>query len=78
MNTKLIKQVVLCVIWALVTVPLALILTFMLRPFWDWFEAISGIESLGHSGPSEWCYIAIYVALVSGIVILHRTRKRRF
>ncbi len=77
MTTKLIKQVVLCVIWALLAVPLALILTFMLSPFWNWFEAVSGIESLGHSGPSEWCYIVIYITLVSVFAIYYRTRKRR-
>jgi hypothetical protein len=25
-------------------------------PFWGWFESSTGIESLGHSGPSDWVF----------------------
>ncbi|HEX8710538.1 MAG TPA: hypothetical protein VF730_01610 [Terracidiphilus sp.] len=25
-------------------------------PFWDWFEAKTGIESMGHSGPADWVF----------------------
>jgi hypothetical protein len=65
---------ILCVLLAL---PLAFVLTIMVWPFWNWFEKISGIESMGHSGPAGWCYIATYIALVSVFVIYHRTRNRR-
>lgn len=44
---------------ALVSVPVGLILTFFLAPFWTWVEATVGIESIGHSGPAEWCYLVV-------------------
>jgi hypothetical protein len=29
-------------------------------PFWGWFEAKTGIESLGHSGPADWVFAFIF------------------
>ncbi|HSH95110.1 MAG TPA: hypothetical protein VK968_13245 [Roseimicrobium sp.] len=46
-------------------VPVAVILTFVLSPFWNWFESASGIESMGHSGPATWCYLAIFLIVLS-------------
>ena len=48
----------------LIAAPLALILTFLLYPFWSWLDVIGGIESLGHSGPAAWCYELVYLVLV--------------
>jgi hypothetical protein len=39
--------------------------------FWGWFEARTGIESLGHSGPADWvfevlfalCFIFLFIVL---------------
>jgi hypothetical protein len=50
---------------ALLSVPLTLILTLILSPFWRWVEAVSGIESIGHSGPANWCFVAIFVVVLS-------------
>jgi hypothetical protein len=50
---------------ALLSIPVAFIATLLLVPLWSWFEAISSIESLGHSGPAGWCYLAIYLLVVS-------------
>jgi len=47
----------------LVCIPLSLIVTFLAMPLWSWLEASYGIESVGHSGPAEWCYIVVYVVL---------------
>ena len=40
------------------SIPLGTITAFLLFPFWGWFEARTGIESLGHSGPADWCFEA--------------------
>lgn len=77
MNARIIKQAVIFLVGALLAMPVAIVLTFMLSPFWNWFEAVSGIESLGHSGPSEWCFVAIYTMLVSVLVIYRIARTRR-
>jgi hypothetical protein len=42
-------------------VPAAVVLTFMLSPFWNWFEARFGIESIGHSGPANWCFGVVFI-----------------
>jgi len=47
----------------LVCIPIAIIATFLLSPLWSWIESTYGIESMGHSGPSEWCFVVVYAAL---------------
>ena len=43
--------------------PVAFIVTILLSPLWSWIEATYGIESIGHSGPSDWCFYVVYGAL---------------
>jgi hypothetical protein len=40
-------------------------------PFWGWFEARTGIESLGHSGPADWVFttlIGLAVVVIFGVL----------
>ena len=53
----------------LISVPLSVVVTVFLFPFWSWFEASTGIESVGHSGPAEWCYVVAFLLLVVGAVL---------
>ena len=60
---------------------IAAVLTILLSPAWLWFEARTGIEAYGHSGPTEWCYMVTYGLLV-GICTLvwakaNKTRPTR-
>ncbi len=45
---------------ALLAAPLAFfggaLLAILTSRFWGWFEAKTGIESLGHSGPADWVF----------------------
>ena len=66
---KAVKVIVLLAAWALLAVPLALVLTLALLPLWRWLEAATGIESIGHSGPSEWCYAAMYGIIMSASIV---------
>jgi phosphotransferase system glucose/maltose/N-acetylglucosamine-specific IIC component len=77
MKTQSLKRVTFFIVCALLTLPLAFILTFMLSPFWNWFEGVSGIESLGHSGPANWCFVGVYAVLFSIFVIYERIRHGR-
>ena len=43
--------------------PIAIMVTFLLSPLWSWVEATYGIESIGHSGPSDWCFYVVYGVL---------------
>lgn len=44
--------------------PLAFIVTFLFCPFWGLLESVTGIESLGHSGPAAWCFYTVYGLIV--------------
>ena len=46
--------------------PIAIVSTILLTPFWSWLEASIAIEAVGHSGPAEWCYLFIYILVVTG------------
>lgn len=45
------------------SVPVSIALTILLFPFWRWIEETFSFESIGHSGPAEWCYVATYLVL---------------
>jgi hypothetical protein len=59
-----------------VCMPAAFILTFLLSPLWSWIEAKYGIESIGHSGPSDWCFYVVYgvvaAAALSVVALVRR------
>lgn len=58
-------------------VPATLFVTFwvtiLLVPLWRWIEETYGIESIGHSGPAEWCFWLVTAILaVPALYILWR------
>ncbi|HEV8483705.1 MAG TPA: hypothetical protein VGV87_09165 [Blastocatellia bacterium] len=65
----------------LACLPFAFIATFLLYPFWSWVEATFAIESVGHSGPAEWCFGVVYILLcvvsVSAVLLLRRRQRHR-
>jgi hypothetical protein len=62
--------------------PLAFILTIVLMPLWSHIEAAYAIESVGHSGPADWCFEVTYsvvVVLVGAVAIAFgRSRSQRY
>jgi hypothetical protein len=62
----------------LISAPAGIVLTLLLLPFWSWLEASYAVESVGHSGPAEWCYMTVYVLLVitGGLVVALSYRRR--
>lgn len=59
------KKLLLATTMAVLAMPVAGAIAFLLVPFWRWIEAKYGIESIGHSGPANWCFGAVY-----GVVLL--------
>lgn len=55
------KSVLISFVIAIVALPVAGLLTFLLTPFWRWLESNMHVESIGHSGPATWCFVAIYI-----------------
>lgn len=62
----------------LLLVPLSVVTTLLLFPFWSWFEKATGIESMGHSGPAGWCYLAVLglmAAACAAVALVRRTGR---
>lgn len=55
---------------AFLSAPVALIATWLLAPFWRWFEALTGVEALGHSGPADWCYGLAWLLMTASALLL--------
>jgi len=51
---------------ALAAMPAAFIVTLLLTPLWSWIEATYGVEAIGHSGPADWCFLAVIWSLSQG------------
>jgi len=49
-------------------VPVTFIVTIILFPLWSWIEDTFNIESVGHSGPADWCFIVVYALLVGSVI----------
>src|SRR6185503_2986477 len=78
---QVLRSILVVLAIVLACLPGAFIVTFLLYPFWSWFEATFDIESVGHSGPAEWCFVVVYVLLClvsfSGLLLLHRRRRHQ-
>lgn len=59
--------------WA---VPAGPVLTLLLDPIWTWLEAATGLESIGHSGPAGWCFLAVWAALLALAGLLSLLARR--
>jgi hypothetical protein len=72
------KSLVVVLALGLAAVPAASIVTLLLYPLWSWIEATYGIESVGHSGPADWCFMVVYgVFLAALLPLLWRNWRRR-
>jgi len=64
----------------LVSLPVSAVVTLAMLPVWRWLEARYGIESVGHSGPADWCFevmFGICVLLVGSFYVVTVVRGRR-
>jgi hypothetical protein len=59
-----------------VSVPTSVLLTLLLMPLWRWLEGRFGIESVGHSGPAEWCFGVTFIACLVALGSLYALRAR--
>jgi hypothetical protein len=65
-----------------ISMPPAFMLTIALMPVWSHVEATYGIESVGHSGPADWCFELTYVLVVALVgasfaAVMRRSKRRR-
>ena len=72
------KSLVVVLVLAFAAVPAAFISTLLLYPLWSWIEATFGIESVGHSGPADWCFMVVYGVILAALLpLLWRTWRCR-
>jgi len=57
------RRACISVLILVLAMPVTFILTILLSPLWSWIEATYGIESMGHSGPADWCFWLIFTIL---------------
>jgi uncharacterized membrane protein len=61
------------------SLPLAIVTGVFTAPLWNAFEARTGIESYGHSGPSDWVYEMLWIVwtgVLIGAVFAVRNRSK--
>ena len=73
---KPIRKIIWIIITILISSLLSVVVTIYLTPFWRWIEASTGIESIGHSGPAEWCYIFMFVLFISIFIVAFSVNRR--
>ena len=77
---RIVKRAALLLLGLVLLAPVAIAITLFTMPLWTWIELNYQIESVGHSGPAEWCYLATYAALVTvslaAVALLYLTRGR--
>ena len=73
---RLIRSLIVVVMILMAAAPFAFVAAAVLSPLWSWIEAATGLESMGHSGPATWCYLATWGALSALGLLLWRTAAR--
>ena len=74
------KRILILLLLLILALPVSAIVAWVLLQLWDWLERTFGIESVGHSGPADWCYWLTFctvVLLISTVWIIIRRRKKR-
>jgi hypothetical protein len=63
---------------AMLLAPVGFATTVLLFPVWRFAEQQFGMESIGHSGPAEWCFLLVYsLTLAVGLFIYWRIFRNR-
>jgi hypothetical protein len=73
------KRILILFLLLILALPVSAIVTWVLLPLWDGLERTFGIESVGHSGPADWCYWATFcgVVLLMGTVWIIMWRRKK-
>ena len=61
----------------LLGVPVTFFATIALLPLWSAIERRYGIESVGHSGPADWCFWTVFAIYLAGALMIGRPFRVR-
>ena len=70
------RGVVLLVGIVVLSMPVTFVVTISLMPLWSAIERRWGIESVGHSGPSNWCYWLVFAICTIAFALVARRLRR--
>lgn len=73
---SLIRNIVLFIVILIFLIPVSFIFTLVLIPLWRWIEYSFGIESIGHSGPAEWCFMSVFLVFIISCTIIYRISRK--
>ena len=62
----------------LLSVPTAILVTFLLIVPLDYLRRVAGIHTMGKEGPEPWCFVVIWIVLQTGMLVawmIHRNRR---
>ncbi|HVZ64441.1 MAG TPA: hypothetical protein VG936_07710 [Lacunisphaera sp.] len=72
------KKLLAALLTLLLALPVSFVVTLLLIPLWRWIEATYGLESIGHSGPADWCFEVVFgLVLLAGFALWRWFPSRR-
>lgn len=63
------NKVIMLIVIIVVCFPITIVTTLISSSFWEWLEKKTNIEAYGHFGPAEWCYLVIYLILLTVCIL---------
>jgi len=76
-TAKSLRGIGIAIAVCLISAPIAFAITIALLPLWSWIESTFKIESVGHSGPAEWCYWTIDIIILACAGLIYRALRRK-
>ncbi len=75
--TRIWRGLAMIAVIVLLGVPVTFFATIALLPLWSEIERRYGIESVGHSGPADWCFWVVFVIYLGVALAVARPFRLR-
>ena len=70
--TRIWRRLAMLAAIVLLGVPVTFFATIVLLPLWSAIERRFGIESVGHSGPADWCFWVMFLVYLGVALMVAR------
>jgi hypothetical protein len=70
------RAVLLLVGIVVLSMPVTFVVAILLTPLWSAIERRWGIESVGHSGPADWCFWLVFAICITTFTLVGRRIRR--
>ena len=75
--TRIWRSLAMIGVIVLLGVPVTFFATIALLPLWSEIERRYGIESVGHSGPADWCFWVVFLIYLGVALAVARPFRLR-